>query len=282
MLRIALPNKGALSDDAVLIAREAGYKCKRTGRELLITDTEHRIDFFFLRPRDIAVYISNGILDLGITGRDLAVDSNVHYTELLALNFGHSSFYYAVPQKSGLGLKSFEGKTIATSYPNIVRNDLKKRHIKAGVVKLDGAVEISVQLGVAQVIADVVESGRTLKEAGLRTLGEPILKSEAIVIARNKDILKNREVVRFLDRLKGIVLAREYVMVEYDIPDHLLEKACRLTPGIESPTVSPLNEQGWKAVKAMTRKNDMNRIIDDLSSLGARGILVTDIRTCRI
>ncbi len=282
MLQIALPNKGSLSEDAVALFKEAGYSCRRYGRELAISDPSNEIEFFFLRPRDIAVYVGTGVLDLGITGRDLYTDSEVKVEELLALGFGKSSFYYALPKESEAAPENFSGMRIATSYPNLVRHDLKRRGVDAQVVRLDGAVEISIRLGVADAIADVVESGRTLKEAGLKTVGDPIMRSEAVVIARSESITNQEPVRIMLDRLKGIIVAREYAMIEYDIEEKLLDQACEITPGIESPTIAPLSEKGWVAVKSMTRRKGINSVMDKLASLGAKGIIVSSITSCRI
>jgi len=282
MLHIALPNKGTLSDQAVQLVREAGYQCRRYGRELMVRDSAHDIDFIFLRPRDIAIYVSNGQLDLGITGRDLARDSGTTVHELLPLQFGRSRFCYAVPKDAPLQPDQFGGRRIATSYPNIVSADLARRGIAAQIVRLDGAVEISIQLGVADAIADVVESGRTLIEAGLTVVGDPILESEAVLIARRPERAGEAAIAAFAQRIRGIVVAREYVMVEYDAPEHLLEMACMITPGIESPTISPLSKKGWVAVKSMVTKEDIHAIVDQLAVMGATGIIVTDIRTCRI
>lgn len=282
MLKIAIPNKGALSQASIELIKEAGYKCKRDGRELTVTDRENEVEFVYLRPRDIAIYVSNGILDMGITGRDLAFDSGSDVVDLLGLGIGKSRFYYAVPKNSELMPDNFDGLRVATSYPNIVKADLEKRGVSAKIVELDGAVEISIQLGVADAIADVVESGKTLVAAGLKTINEPIMCSEAAVVARNIDICKKREVQLFIDRIKGVIVAREYAMIEYDVPKDSLNQACKLTPGIESPTISPLSKDGWIAVKAMTKRKGINRIMDSLAELGAKGIIVTDIRTCRI
>lgn len=282
MLQIALPNKGSLSEDAVQLVREAGYNCRRLGKELIISDEENGIDFFFLRPRDIAVYVQKGILDLGITGRDLSCDSDTDVTEILPLRFGKSVFRYAVPADSDLTPETLAGKRIATSYTELVRHDLDRRGVQAEVVKLDGAVEISIRLGVADLIADVVQTGKTLKEAGLKTVGDPILESEAILVSRDDNVMEKPGVRTFVERVRGIVVARAYVIVEYDVEEDRMDAACRITPGIESPTVSPLSKKGWVAVKAMVKKRDSNCIMDDLTALGARGIMVTDIRTCRI
>ncbi|HMA64871.1 MAG: ATP phosphoribosyltransferase [Fibrobacterota bacterium] len=282
MVKIAIPNKGSLSEDAIGLISESGYKCKRYGSELVLLDKKNDIEFYFLRPRDIAIYVGNGFLDLGITGRDLALDSGTKVHECLSLNFGQSSFYYAVPQSSSLTPDGFNGLRIATSYPHIVELDMERRGLKTTIVELDGAVEISIKLGVADAIADVVQSGRTLTEAGLKTVGEPILVSEALLIAHSADSLKNIIADTFVKRLKGIIVAREFVMVEYDIPKDMLQKACAISPGIESPTISPLSKENWYAVKSMIKKNQLNSIMDNLADIGAKGIIVTDIRTCRI
>lgn len=282
MLKIALPNKGSLSEESVQLVKEAGYRCKRYGRELAVWDAENEVEFIFLRPRDIAVYVANRTLDMGITGRDLAGDSGASVVELLSLGIGKSTFRYAVPKDSGLEPDNFDSLRIATSYANLVQADLAKRKVNASVVKLDGAVEISVQLGVADAIADVVESGRTLKEAGLVTVGEPILSSEAIVISASKDCTEKRAVRTFIDRLRGVITARNFVVIEYDCPKSKLDEACRLTPGIESPTVAPLSDPEWVAVKAMVKRKEMHTRIDALADMGAKGILVTPISTCRI
>jgi len=282
MLQIAIPNKGALSDGSVELLKEAGYKCVRYGRELVVADKNNGIEFVFLRPRDIAVYVGNGVLDMGITGRDLAQDSLADVAEIQALNFGHSSFQYAVPKVSALLPDQFGGLRIATSYPEIVAADLKRRKIHATIIRLDGAVEVSVQLGVADVIADVVESGNTIKEAGLKIVGDPVMQSEAVMIARSAAAAEKPEVKTILGRIRGILVARSYAMVEYDIEREHLETACKITPGIESPTISPLSNPDWTAVKAMILRKESNRIMDELHQIGARGIIVTDIRSCRI
>ena len=282
MLKIAIPNKGSLSEDGVKLLKEAGYKCKRRGRELIVVDKDNEIEFIYLRPRDIAVYVANGVLDLGITGRDLALDSNAEVEELLALNFGNSRFFYAVPAEKNLTPDDFEGMRIASSYPNIVKNDMEKRGLQTEIVRLDGAVEISIKLGVADAIADVVSSGATLKEAGLKIIGSPILDSEAILISRDKNISANADIQKLVNRIQGILLARSYAMIEYDVPRTKVEAACLLTPGIESPTISPLAEDSWVAVKSMVKRKEINDIMDKLKESGAKGIIITDIRTCRL
>lgn len=283
MLKMAIPNKGALSEDAAILLREAGYRCTRSGRELVVSDRENEIDFVFLRPRDIALYVGNGILELGITGRDLELDSGAEVREIMALEFGRSRFCFAVPKDSGLTVEKLAGLRIATSYPELLRRNLEARGLKnCRIVRLDGAVEISIRLGVADAIADVVESGATLKEAGLVTIGDPMLQSEAVLIGRSAELAQTPEVRRILGRIKGVLLARTYAMMEYDVPRSQLEVACRITPGIESPTVAPLSNPDWVSVKAMVVRRECNRIMDELYDIGARGVIVADIRSCRL
>ncbi|MBS1370972.1 MAG: ATP phosphoribosyltransferase [Lentisphaeria bacterium] len=282
MLKMAIPNKGALSEDAVRLLGEAGYKCFRSSRELVVSDRVNDIDFVFLRPRDIALYVGNGVLDLGITGRDLQADSGAEVVELMPLEFGRSRFCFAVPKDSGLTVEKLGGLRIATSYPELLRRNLEQRGLDCTVVRLDGAVEISIRLGVADAIADVVESGTTLREAGLEIIGEPMLCSEAVLIGRSAEMQECHEVKKLIARLKGIIVAGSYAMMEYDIPRTALDAACAITPGIEAPTVAPLSNPDWVAVKSMVLRRECNRIMDELYEIGARGIIVTDIRSCRL
>ncbi len=281
MLRVAVPNKGALSESASAMLAEAGYRQRRDPRELVMVDPENDIEFFFLRPRDIAVYVGSGTLDVGITGRDLLLDAQVKAEELLQLGFGASTFRFAGPVGDFSALEQLAGKRVATSYDGLLRDYLTERGVDATVVRLDGAVESSVRLGVADAIADVVETGSTLKAAGMEIFGEPILRSEAVLIGRagaqapaGLDVL--------LRRIQGVLVARQYVLMDYDIRKELVDQAAALTPGLESPTVSPLRDTEWVAVRSMVKRNQTNRVMDELYELGARAILVTTIHACRI
>ncbi len=283
MLKMALPSKGALSEEAIRLIKEAGYQCSPRGREQFVIDADNEIEFCFIRPRDIAVYVNSGIFSAGITGRDLALDSKCSYNELLPLGFGKSSFCYAVPRDSGVtNSGELEGSRIATSYVSLVEQDLTERGVQADVVRLDGAVEIAVRLGVADAVADVVQSGRTLEEAGLRILEEPVLESEGIFIVPEQKEELPEGVQKLANRIEGVLLARRYMIVEYDIARTRLNEACAVTPGIESPTVSPLNEEGWVAVKSMIKRSEVNTVMDELSRIGAKGILVSDVKACRL
>ena len=281
MLRVAVPNKGSLSEPASRMLKEAGYRQRSHSRELVLQDAVNDTEFFFLRPRDIATYVGSGELDVGVTGRDLLLDSGVPAEEIMALGFGQSTFRFAARPGTAVTERDFDGLRIATSYPGLVAKHLARLGVAADVLRLDGAVETSVQLGVADVIADVVETGSTLRQAGLEVLGEPILHSEAVLIRRAG--ASDSSVVEQLERrLNGVIVAGAYVIFDYDVRTDLLDAACSLTPGIESPTVSPLRDEDWVAVRALVPKADTNSAMDQLYELGARGILVTDIHACRL
>ena len=281
MLRVAVPNKGSLSEPATQMLREAGYRQRRHGSELVLADPDNGVEFFFLRPRDIATYVATGTLEVGITGRDVLYDGGQGGTEILALGFGGATFRYAAVPGTAADLSDLAGKRIATSYEGLVNYDLQQRGIEAEVIHLDGAVETAVRLGVADIVADVVETGTTLRQAGLEILGEPILDSEAILIQR-EGVTDDERVEQLVRRLNGVIIARQYVIMDYDCRIEHLDRACEITPGLESPTVSPLHEDGWVAVRAMVLQDRTNRVMDELWQLGARGIFVTDILACRL
>ncbi|MGO2482457.1 ATP phosphoribosyltransferase [Glutamicibacter sp. BW77] len=282
MLRVALPNKGALSEIASTMFKEAGYLQRRDTRELVLVDEENQVEFFYLRPRDIAVYVGRGILDIGITGRDLYLDADVDddVEEQLSLGIGKSAFRFAAPVGAFNSIEELNGKRIATSYDILLDHFLKKNGINASVVRLDGAVESSVRLGVADAIADVVETGNTIKAAGMEIFGDVLLQSEAVLIGRVGHKPAGLDVL--IRRLSGVLVARQYVMLDYDIRRTQVEEACALTPGLESPTVSDLANSDWCAVRAMVKKSQTNNIMDELYDVGARAILVSQIHACRI
>ncbi len=281
MLRIAVPNKGSLSESASEVLREAGYRQRTDMRDLVLSDPDNGVEFYYLRPRDIAVYVGSGELEAGITGRDLLIDSAAPAQEVLELDFGTSTFRFAASVERDWTLKDVAGKRVATAYPGLVSDYLSKAKISATVVRLDGAVESSVRLGVADVIADVVSTGNTLRQAGLKIFGEPILTSEAVLIQRaGSEIRPELEIL--IRRLQGVIIARRYVLLDYDVPRALVQQACAITPGLESPTISPLQKEDWVAVRAMVLRKETNHVMDALWALGARGILVTDIHACRL
>jgi ATP phosphoribosyltransferase len=288
MLRVALPNKGTLAEPAATMMREAGYRQRSDSRDLSMADEDNDIEFFYLRPKDIATYVGSGDLHLGVTGADLKEESGSQVQSLLELGFGASKFRYAALDEGQIKtVEDLEGKRIATSYPRLVRAHLARARVRAEIVKLDGAVEISVHLGLADAVADVVSSGRTLRQHGLVVIGEPIAESQATLIEREPrpDREQTAEVARmkrvFTERLRGVVLARQYLMMEYDCPKSVKDAAVKITPGLQAPTISPLADDAWVAVRSMVRRTEANKVMDRLAALGAKAILTTDIRSCR-
>jgi len=281
MLRVAVPNKGALSESSAEILSEAGYRRRTDPKDLTVIDRANGVEFFFLRPKDIAIYVGSGELDFGITGRDLAAESDAPVVERLALGFGSSSFRYAAPVGKSWTVADLAGKRIATAYPNLVRKDLAAKGIEATVIRLDGAVEISVQLGVADAIADVVGSGRTLSLHDLVAFGEPLVDSEAVLIER-ADAEENRAARdQLAARVQGVVFGQQYLMLDYDCPRAVLEQATAITPGLESPTIAPLADPDWVAVRALVPRREVNTIMDRIAAIGAKAILASDVRFCR-
>ncbi len=283
MLRVAVPNKGTLSEPASEILAEAGYRRRTDPKDLTVIDPVNHVEFFFLRPKDIAIYVGSGELDLGITGRDLVLDSDAPVRERLALGFGSSSFRYASPAGQEWTTADLAGKRIATAYPNLVRKDLVAKGIDATVIRLDGAVEISVQLGVADAIADVVGSGRTLGMHDLVAFGEPLCDSEAVLIERAEAGHRQQSAAgdQLVARVQGVVFGQQYLMLDYDCPRSVLDKATSITPGLESPTIAPLADPDWVAVRALVPRRGVNEIMDELAAIGAKAILASDIRFCR-
>ena len=281
MLRVAVPNKGTLAEPASEVLVEAGYRGRHESRDLTVLDPANDVEFFFLRPKDIPIYVGSGELDLGITGRDLALDSGAPVTERLALGFGGSTLRYAAPAGHTHTVAGLAGRRVATAYPRLVRGDLARHGVDAEVIRLDGAVEISVQLGVADAVADVVGSGRTLRQHGLVAFGEPLCVSQAVLLER-AGTADTREKAQLTARVQGVVFAQLYLMLDYDCPRELLAKATEVTPGLESPTVAPLADPDWVAVRAMVPRKEANQVMDELAALGAKAILASDIRSCRL
>lgn len=279
LLRVAVPNKGILSEHATQMLEEAGYKVRKDSKTLRVLDSDNGIEFFYLRPRDIATYVGTGALDLGLTGLDLLADSRSDAVKVANLNFGNSTFRFAATPGAFSKLEDIAGKRVATAYPDLLADFLKANSVTARIVKLDGAVETAVDLGVADLIADVVSSGNTIRQAGLEIFGPVILESSAYLIANSKSVESATQLLR---RLNGVIVAREYVIFDYDCPTSLVDEASKITPGIESPTISPTKDPEWVAVRALVPREDINEKMDRLYDLGARAILVSAIHAARI
>jgi ATP phosphoribosyltransferase len=280
MLRIAVPNKGSLADTASEMLQEAGYVGRRDPKDLHVIDPANEVEFFYLRPKDIATYVGSGALDVGITGRDLLLDARMPGAkEIEALGFGESTFRFAAPPGGFTSVEDLEGVRVATAYPGLVDGFLDEHGVAVDLVPLDGAVESAVRLGVADAVADVVSTGTTLKQAGLEIFGPVILQSEAVLIEAPSEADGTQTLLR---RLRGVMVARRYVLIDYDLPANLIDAAVAIAPGIESPTISPLRDPAWVAVRVMSPRKDVNQVMDALYAIGARAILVTAIHNARL
>jgi ATP phosphoribosyltransferase len=279
LLRVAVPNKGILSESAILMLKEAGYTVRRDPKDLHVVDQTHGIEFFYLRPRDIATYVGAGSLDVGFTGLDLLLDSRSKAESVADLGFGGSTFRFAGPVGAFKSLSELAGKRVATAYPHLVEDFLKAEGVQVELVQLDGAVEVAVRLGVADAVADVVSTGNTLRQAGLEIFGPVILESSAqLIVAPNR----KADHMQLLRRMQGVLVAREYVIFDYDCPAELVAQASAITPGIESPTISPMRDTDWVAVRSLVLATEINAKMDELYELGARAILVSAIHAARI
>ena len=279
MLRIAVPNKGSLAETSAAMLTEAGYTGRRDPKDLHVIDPANDVEFFYLRPRDIATYVGSGALDVGITGRDLLLDARMPAREVESLGFADSTFRFAGPPGRFTELADLEGMRVATAYPGLVDSFLDERGIAVDLVPLDGAVESAVRLGVADAVADVVSTGTTLKQAGLEIFGPVLLESEAVLIGGPREVEGTETLLR---RLRGVMVARRYVLIDYDLPADLVDRAVEIAPGIESPTISPLRDPSWVAVRVMSPRKGVNQVMDALYGIGARAILVTEIHAARL
>lgn len=287
MLRVAVPNKGSLNGPAMELLSAAGYRVHREHKALFATDVTNDVQFVFLRPTDIARNVGTGVLEVGITGQDLlaAAGTTEATIELLALDFGVSRFYFAAPHGVAASIADLDGKRVATSFAALVTQAAAKAGIHVELVELDGAVETAVELGLADAIADVVETGASLQAAGLHTIGEPIMRSEAVLVrGAQRDLApaSERSVEILIQRLRGVLIARRYVLMDYNCPTSALPAARKITPGMEAPTVSPLDEDSWVAVRAMVLRTHAQAVMDELWVVGARAILVTPLEACRL
>lgn len=280
MLRIAVPNKGSLADTAAEMLSEAGYTGRRDPKDLHVIDPVNEVEFFYLRPKDIATYVGSGALDVGITGRDLLLDARMPGArEIEALGFGGSTFRFAGPPGRFTTLADLEGLRVATAYPGLVDAYLDEHGVAVDLVPLDGAVESAVRLGVADAVADVVSTGTTLRQAGLEIFGPILLESEAVLIGAPSEVEGTETLLR---RLRGVMVARRFVLIDYDLPASLVDQAVAIAPGIESPTISPLRDPEWVAVRVMSPRKTVNQVMDALYAIGARAILVTAIHNARL
>jgi ATP phosphoribosyltransferase len=280
-LRIGIPSKGRLADAAAELLGEAGLKFRRQERSLFARVRDMPIELTFLRTDDIPVLCAEGAIDMGITGSDLIEESGVQVHNRLALGLGNVRLAICVPDDSALrGASDLAGKRIATSFPSVTNKYLARHKVEAHIVELTGSVEVMIALGVADAIVDLVETGSTLAANRLTVLDE-LGKYEAVLV-QNPATRHAELAERVVRRLEGVVIARSYSLLEYNVPQAKLAEAEKITPGFESPTINKLEEEGWYAVRAMVKRGEVIEIMERLDALGATAILETTITNCRL
>jgi len=280
-LRIGIPSKGRLAEVAEGLLKEAGLSFRRSERTLFARCKEIPVDITFLRTDDIPVLCAEGAIDMGMVGADLVAETGAEVIKRLALGIGNCRLAVCVPESSPVKTaKDLHDARIATSFPNVTREYLKSHGAAAHVVTLSGSVEIMIALGVADAIVDLVETGSTLAANQLRILDE--IGNYETVLIQNQQKRHAELADRVVRRLEGVVIARAYSLLEYNVPRTKLPEAEKITPGFNSPTVSALEDPSWCAVKVMVRRGQVIEIMERLEALGASAILETQIANCRL
>jgi len=280
-LRIGIPSKGRLSDHAKGLLQEAGLNFRRQDRSLFASVRGMPIEIIFLRTDDIPLLCAEGAIDLGITGSDRVLESAVELNTRLALNVGKCRLTVCIPDSSDItSVAQLDGCRIATSFPNITKCYLVELQATAHLVPLSGSVEIMISLGVADAIVDLVETGSTLAANRLRIL-EDIGHYETVLIQNDRK--QHEELAdRVVRRLEGVVIARSYSLLEYNIPRTQLAEAEQITPGFKSPTVNALEDPDWCAIRVMVHRSEIQDVMERLDAIGASAIVETHISNCRL
>ncbi|MFC3414401.1 ATP phosphoribosyltransferase [Algoriphagus hitonicola] len=278
IIRIAVQKSGRLSDDSLSLIKECGIKFYNGTGKLKSTSTNFPIEFLFLRDDDIPGYVADGVADLGIVGENELVEKNKSVTTLKKLGFSKCRLSLAIPKGQEYnGIQYFEGKNIATSYPKILGDYLKAKNIKADIHEISGSVEIAPSIGLAEGICDIVSSGSTLMMNGLKEV-EEIFKSEAVLIANNNlEGWKSEIVEKLLFRMNAVQKGKSNKYVLLNAPNESLDKIVSLIPGMRSPTILPLAQEGWSSVHSVLSEDQFWENIEELRAAGAEGILVVPI-----
>ncbi len=283
-LRIGLPSKGRLNEVSVDLLQHAGLSFRRMDRTLFARVRDMPIDVIFLRSDDIPVLCGKGAIHLGLTGSDLVAETEVEVNTLLELGVGRCSLALCTPLDRPISsLAQLDGKRVATSFPRITRRFLADRSVSVDLVSLSGSVEVMVQLEVADAIVDLVETGSTLAANRLQIF-EKIGNYQTVLIQGPDGLAGPHaeligEIVR---RLEGVIIARSWSLLEYNVARSQLAAAEKITPGFKSPTVNALEDPDWCAVRAMVRTSEVHAVMEQLEKLGAAAILETEIRNCRL
>jgi ATP phosphoribosyltransferase len=280
-LRIGVPSKGRISELAAELLQQAGLSFRRQERSLFARVGDMSIDITFLRTDDIPVLCAEGAIDMGVTGSDLVAEAGVDVVTRLPLGIGRCKLALCVPDYSPIQTGTqLSGKRVATSFPNLTRRYLAEQQAEVHLVQLGGSVEIMTALGVAEAIVDLVETGSTLAANRLRVLAE-IGRYESVLI-QNNERRHAKLADRVVRRLEGVIIARSWSLLEYNIPRAKLPEAEQITPGFNSPTISALEDPTWCAVRVMVRRSEVIEVMEVLETLGARAILEMQINNCRL
>ncbi|MBK6833303.1 MAG: ATP phosphoribosyltransferase [Bacteroidetes bacterium] len=277
-LRIAIQKSGRLNEESMKLLKECGIDLGNGINKLKAEADNFPIEVFFLRDDDIPQYVEDNVADIGIVGENVLLEKDKKVKLIKKLGFGKCRLSIAVPKEQNYkGIKSLNGKKIATSYPVILQNYLKKEKVKAEIHEISGSVEIAPGIGLADAICDLVSSGSTLFMNGLKET-ETILKSEAVLIGNNKLSKAKQEILnKLLFRIDSLRAAKNNKYILLNAPNNKLKEICALLPGMKSPTILPLVEEGWSSVHSVVNENMFWDIIEKLKAKGAQGILVVPI-----
>lgn len=278
MLKIAVQKSGRLYEDSIRLLKECGIELNNGNKQLKAAAFNFPIEVFFLRDDDIPQYVYDGVADIGIVGENVLLEKEKDIDLVYRLGFGKCRLSIAIPKSMQYQSASdLNGLKIATTYSNILNNYLKKNNITAEIHEISGSVEIAPGIGLADAICDLVSSGSTLFTNGLKEV-EVILKSEAVLAANKKLSVENKAILdKLLLRINAVKTAKNNKYILLNAPNNQLKNIAGLLPGIKSPTIVPLAEEGWSSVQSVVNENDFWEIIEKLKSYGAEGIIVLPI-----
>ena len=277
-LKIAVQKKGRLYDGSISLLKECGIDVSNGNNQLRVQAANFPLEVFFLRDDDIPEYVQDAVVDIGFVGENVVVEKNKKVSSVEKLGFGKCRLSIAIPKSGTINsITDLHNKKIATSYPLILSNFLKKKNITATIQEISGSVEIAPRIGLADAICDLVSSGSTLFSNELTEL-EPVLKSEAILISnKNLSAEKQNLLDKLLFRVRAVKKAKNNKYVLLNAPNDKLGEICRLLPGMKSPTILPLAEKGWSSVHSVISEDDFWNVIENLKASGAQGILIVPI-----
>eukprot|EP01134_Creolimax_fragrantissima_P002888 CFRG2888T1 len=283
-LLFAVPKKGRIYEKCTSLLKDIGIQYRRGHRLDVALSTNFPLALVFLPASDIALYVDKGNVDIGITGMDICQESNADVDHLANLGFGQCQLCVQAPVKDNItDARSLKGKRIVTSFTHLAEKyftELEGGELTTKISHVSGSVEAACALGLADAIVDLVETGETMRAAGLEVVSS-IMSTQTVLIG-NKHTTHQDLIAKLTKRIEGVVTAAQYVVMEYNIHSTHLSEACKITPGMTSPTVQMLEDKNWYAVKSMVKKSNVNETIDHLDSVGATNIMVLQIQNCRM